>query len=60
MKLSSAFEGGQCAEDKGELYGVCNLQLHSFINRKVTGSISDVVLGIFRLINLSGRAVAMG
>lgn len=60
MKLSSFFERGHCAEDKGELYGVCNLQLHCFINRKVTGSISDVVLGIFRLINLFDLAVAMG
>jgi len=60
MRLSSVFEGGHCAEYKGELYSVCNLQVHCFINRKDMGSISDVVLGIFRLINLSGRTVAMG
>ena len=60
MKLSFVFEGKHCAEDRGELYGVCDLQVHCFLNRKDTGLISDVVLGIFRLINLSARTVAMG
>jgi len=60
VKLSSVFEGGHCTEDKEKLYCVCNLQLHCFINRKVTGSISDVVFSIFRLINLSDRTVVIG